>query len=78
MTPRAAENLSPWSANWPATSVYRRLSELGLPEEVIPELSENAIKDACFITNPRDAGMEDIIDIFKRHGPSRGCNSYGD
>jgi len=41
------------------------LGELGLPEEVIPELSENAIKDACFITNPRDAGVEDIMAIFK-------------
>lgn len=41
------------------------LTELGLPEDVLPELSENAIKDACFITNPRDAGVNDIIDIFR-------------
>lgn len=41
------------------------LAELGLPEEVLPELSENAIKDACFITNPRDADVADIIEIFR-------------
>lgn len=41
------------------------LAELGLPEEVIPELSKNAIKDACFITNPRDADVEDISSIFR-------------
>lgn len=40
------------------------LSELGLPEDSIPELSRNAIKDACFITNPRDADVDDIIAIF--------------
>jgi 1,3-propanediol dehydrogenase len=40
------------------------LSELGLPEELIPQLSQNAIKDACFITNPRDADVEDINEIF--------------
>jgi alcohol dehydrogenase class IV len=40
------------------------LSELGLPEEVIPEISKNAIKDACFITNPRDADVDDITEIF--------------
>ena len=41
------------------------LAELGLPEESIPELSRNAMKDACFITNPRDADVEDISNIFR-------------
>ena len=41
------------------------LAELGLPEDVLQELSENAIKDACFITNPRDADVSDIVEIFK-------------
>ena len=40
------------------------LVELGLPEDVIPELSKNAIKDACYITNPRDADVEDIVNIL--------------
>jgi len=41
------------------------LAELGLPEESIPNLSRNATNDACFITNPRDADEEDIINIFR-------------
>jgi alcohol dehydrogenase class IV len=41
------------------------LAELGLPEESIPELSRNAMKDACYITNPRDAGEDEIISIFR-------------
>ncbi len=41
------------------------LAELGLPEESIPELSRNATKDACFITNPRDADVDDIEAIFR-------------
>lgn len=41
------------------------LAELGLHESSIPELSRNAINDACFITNPRDADEKDIINIFR-------------
>ena len=41
------------------------LADLGLPEDSIPELSRNAIHDACFITNPRDADEEDIMNIFR-------------
>ncbi len=41
------------------------LAELGLPEDSIPNLSRNAINDACFITNPRDADEDDIINIFR-------------
>lgn len=40
------------------------LAEMGLPEDSIPRLSKNATKDACYITNPRDAEVEDIINIF--------------
>ncbi|MDW7738598.1 MAG: iron-containing alcohol dehydrogenase [Bacillota bacterium] len=40
------------------------LADLGLPEKSIPELSRNAMNDACFITNPRDADEEDIASIF--------------
>lgn len=40
------------------------LSALGLPKEVIPELSKNAINDACFITNPRDVDVDGIMNIF--------------
>jgi alcohol dehydrogenase class IV len=40
------------------------LSQLGLKEEFIPLLSENALKDACLLTNPRSATQEDIEQIF--------------
>jgi 1,3-propanediol dehydrogenase len=41
------------------------LSELGLKEEFIPVLSENATKDACLVTNPRSATREEIEEIFR-------------
>lgn len=41
------------------------LSELGLKEEFIPILSENATKDACLVTNPRNATREEIEEIFR-------------
>lgn len=40
------------------------LKELGLTDEFIPLLSENALKDACLVTNPRAASREDIEAIF--------------
>jgi len=42
------------------------LREIGLSEEHIPLLSENAVKDACLVTNPRPASREDIAEIFRR------------
>jgi 1,3-propanediol dehydrogenase len=42
------------------------LRDIGLSEEFIPLLSENAMKDACLVTNPRQASREDIADIFRR------------
>jgi 1,3-propanediol dehydrogenase len=42
------------------------LAEFGLPESAIPELSKNAVKDACLITNPRDADEKDIEIIFRQ------------
>lgn len=41
------------------------LSQLGLREEFIPLLSENATKDACLVTNPRMATRADIEAIFR-------------
>lgn len=42
------------------------LGEIGLTEEFIPLLSENALKDACLVTNPRRASREDIAGIFRK------------
>lgn len=43
-----------------------KLSEVGMKEEHIKKLSENALKDACLVTNPRDCSVEDIEGLFKR------------
>jgi len=37
-----------------------------LTDEFMKILSVNAAKDACLITNPRDAGIDDIQQIFQR------------
>ncbi|MBF7082295.1 iron-containing alcohol dehydrogenase [Desulfallas sp. Bu1-1] len=42
------------------------LSAMGLKEEDIPELSKNALEDACIVTNPRDATAEDLARIFHK------------
>ncbi len=42
------------------------LGKLGLAAEFIPLLSENALKDACLVTNPRGASREDIEAIFRK------------
>jgi alcohol dehydrogenase len=41
------------------------LTELGVKEEDLKIMAENAMKDACSFTNPRIATLEDIIQIFK-------------
>ncbi len=41
------------------------LKELGVKEEDLPTLADNALKDACGLTNPRIASKEDIIQIYK-------------
>ena len=46
-------------------NLAKGLSEIGLKEEFIPLLSRNAMKDACLVTNPRSATIEDIETIFR-------------
>lgn len=41
------------------------LVELGVNEEDIPTLADNALKDACGFTNPKQATHEEICQIFK-------------
>lgn len=41
------------------------LTELGVKEEDLRIMAENAMKDACSFTNPRKAKLEDVIQIFK-------------
>ncbi len=40
------------------------LSKMGVREEDIPYLTENAYNDACHVTNPRPAYREDIARLF--------------
>ncbi|WP_303720687.1 iron-containing alcohol dehydrogenase [Malonomonas rubra] len=40
------------------------LGEIGIKPEMIRALSKNALNDACLITNPREANLQDIEDIF--------------
>ncbi|WP_100330273.1 iron-containing alcohol dehydrogenase [Bacillus xiapuensis] len=39
--------------------------ELGAKEEDIPVLAENAMKDACALTNPRKPKLEEVIQIIQ-------------
>lgn len=41
------------------------LTELGAKEEDLATLAENALKDACGLTNPKQATLEEIIEIYK-------------
>ncbi|NVD25145.1 iron-containing alcohol dehydrogenase [Desulfuromonas acetoxidans] len=41
------------------------LTELGVKEEDLKIMAENAQKDACMLTNPRKAKLEQVIDIYK-------------
>ncbi|MBO8138196.1 MAG: iron-containing alcohol dehydrogenase [Desulfotomaculum sp.] len=41
------------------------LKELGVKEEDFKVMAENAMKDACQLTNPRKATLDEVIQIFK-------------
>ncbi|GBF35158.1 alcohol dehydrogenase [Desulfocucumis palustris] len=41
------------------------LTELGVKEQDLKIMAENAMKDACSFTNPRTATLDDVISIFK-------------
>lgn len=41
------------------------IKELGAKEEDFKVLATNALKDACGLTNPKKATLEDIIEIYK-------------
>lgn len=42
------------------------LTTLGVKEEDLTTLAENALKDACGLTNPKQAKLEEIISIFRK------------
>lgn len=45
--------------------IPQTLREIGIPEEMIPTLANQAINDACTPGNPREVTVEDIINIYK-------------
>ncbi|WP_026476482.1 iron-containing alcohol dehydrogenase [Alkaliphilus transvaalensis] len=45
--------------------IPKGLTELGVKEEDLSIMADNAMKDACSFTNPRKATKEDVINIFK-------------
>ncbi|MGB0895546.1 MAG: L-threonine dehydrogenase [Parashewanella sp.] len=48
-----------------AIDIPASLTELGVKEEDIPTLADNALKDACGFTNPKQATHDEICQIFK-------------
>ena len=42
------------------------LSQCGIKEENLPELTELALTDFCLPLNPRPAGYQDILSIYQR------------
>lgn len=46
-------------------NIPKNLKELGIPEEMFPQLANQAIDDLCTSGNPRDVTVEDIINIYK-------------
>lgn len=46
--------------------VPQRLSDMGLNDDMIAEMSQIALEDACMITNPRDITVTDVQNLFKQ------------
>lgn len=46
-------------------AIPEKLKDLGLIESDIETLSQNALKDICCFTNPRQGVLEDIVGIFE-------------
>ena len=46
-------------------NIPANLTELGVKREDIKTLSENALKDACGLTNPKQATLEEIMGIYE-------------
>lgn len=46
--------------------VPQRLSDMGLNGDMIEEMSQIALEDACMITNPRDITVDDVQNLFRQ------------
>lgn len=43
----------------------QRLADLGVKEDKLAFMAEHALQDACSLTNPRQANISEIIELFK-------------
>ena len=48
-----------------SVGTFKTLTELGVKHEHIEPMSVNALKDACGFTNPKQATLKEICDIFE-------------
>lgn len=46
-----------------------------IPEEQLTRLAQNALRDACLITNPRDLTEKELYELFKRVLKEKGGNA---
>ncbi|MBB6545060.1 iron-containing alcohol dehydrogenase [Thalassotalea piscium] len=49
-----------------AVGTDQKLADLGVKEERLEFMAINALNDACSLTNPRKASMEEIVNLFKQ------------
>ncbi|MBS7176833.1 MAG: iron-containing alcohol dehydrogenase, partial [Clostridiales bacterium] len=45
--------------------IPKTLREIGVKEEDLPALAESAFADACAPGNPKDASVEDLLNLYK-------------
>ncbi|WP_031513577.1 iron-containing alcohol dehydrogenase [Desulfofalx alkaliphila] len=66
---KAAEKSISWVKKlFKDIGVPQKLSEIGLSEDddVLVGLAKNAMNDACLVTNPRDADIDDLAKLFRQ------------
>lgn len=43
----------------------QRTADLGVTEDKLAFMAQNALNDACSLTNPRQASLSEIIELYK-------------
>lgn len=61
------DSLATWISELTARmGLPQRLSEVGVPEDGIPELVEGAMGDGCSLTNAREVSPEDFEELYRQ------------
>lgn len=47
-------------------NLQRGFGSLGVTRSMLPKLTENALKDPCMLTNPREATYEDVLNLYEK------------